>query len=95
MVWFSLKRVFLFLCCVFVGLCQVDVGKYVQVYPAEEGTQCEYWINDRFQTCIDLILDKETSNVYLLNGQYFQRGGLVLGKRKYLYEEKFGVLLRL
>lgn len=51
---------------------QEDVG---EEWPVEINTQesCEYWINPRFQTCLDLK-HLTSANVFLHDGRFYARG---------------------
>lgn len=57
--------------CVAV-LRQVDVGELVPVERRED--VCEEWIDERFLTCLHLVLGTSRTNVYLDDGQFYQRG---------------------
>lgn len=53
---------------------QVDTGEYFPVEMEENDYRCEYWISPSFQTCLKLKESKHKTNVFLLDGQYFERG---------------------
>lgn len=55
---------------------QVDRGEYFPVETEEQGYFCEYWISPNFQTCLKLkeSLTKTKTNVFLLEGRYYERG---------------------
>lgn len=57
-----------------LGPRQVDTGPYFPVKVEEKGYFCEYWINPAFQTCLKLKKSPHKTNVFLLEGQYYERG---------------------
>lgn len=47
------------------------------MYPVEveeNGFRCEYWISPTFQTCLKLKESKHKTNVFLIDGRYYERG---------------------
>ncbi|CAN0554897.1 unnamed protein product, partial [Ectocarpus sp. 12 AP-2014] len=39
----------------------------------EQGYFCEYWISPNFQTCLKLKESLTKTNVFLLEGRYYER----------------------
>lgn len=62
-----------------VGSWQVDTGDYFPVEMEEKGYFCEYWISPMFQTCLKLRKSKHKTNVFLVDGRYYERGEKSLG----------------
>ncbi|CAM9865198.1 unnamed protein product [Ectocarpus sp. 12 AP-2014] len=57
----------------FGGKMQVDRGEYFPVETEEQGYFCEYWISPNFQTCLKLKESLTKTNVFLLEGRYYER----------------------
>lgn len=64
-------------CFIHLGLGpgQVETGPFFPVEVEEKGYFCEYWISPAFQTCLKLKKSKTKTNIFLLDGRYFERGG--------------------
>lgn len=52
----------------------MDRGDYYPVEPEEKGSYCEYWINPNFQTCLKLKESATKTNVFLIEGRFYERG---------------------
>ncbi|CAM9346895.1 unnamed protein product, partial [Hapterophycus canaliculatus] len=64
------------------GLMQVDRGQYFPVELQETGSYCEYWINPNFQTCLKLKESATKTNVFLIEGRYYERDFVNLWRDK-------------
>ncbi|CAM9986485.1 unnamed protein product, partial [Scytosiphon promiscuus] len=64
------------------GSMQVDKGPYFPVEAEEKGSDCEYWINPNFQTCLKLKESATKTNVFLLKGRYYERDFVNLWRDK-------------
>lgn len=60
---------------------QVDRGEYFPVEPEEKGSYCEYWIHANFQTCLKLKESATKTNVFLIEGRFYERGEISLFAR--------------
>lgn len=53
---------------------QVEEGPWMPVEVEDADVYCEYWINPKFQTCLRLNSKKHHTNVFLIEGKYYERG---------------------
>ncbi|CAM9647952.1 unnamed protein product, partial [Laminaria digitata] len=63
------------------GKMQVDEGPWLPVQVEDEDVVCEYWINPKYQTCLRLN-SKHHTNVFLIEGKYYERSYVNLWKEK-------------